>query len=273
MKSIHNFPAKSLVLIVLVVFFSCSENGQVDPVETLLAVDEEEEIIDEKTILIDASHDGGTWWFPQSSTDGFNPSQEHQGKPLADYLRSLGYDVRELGSGTNVTWSLLSKYNKVIRAGKYGGYSATELQAYDKYIERGSSLILIGEFLRQGQVDELAENLGIKFRGKADGTVTSFADHAITSDSGPIRYIAGSVVTNAEENKDIEILGWLPEDTRVDYMGRKSSGDPVNNGIPVMGILHHPNARIFFTGELNGMEQVPRPFTENLVKWAFGESE
>ncbi len=40
-------------------------------------------------ILIDASHDGGVWWFPQSGP--FSPGAPHQGKALADHLRGLGH--------------------------------------------------------------------------------------------------------------------------------------------------------------------------------------
>lgn len=46
-------------------------------------------------VLVDASKDGGVWWFPQA--DSFDPGEGHQGKALADHLRRLGYEVTELG--------------------------------------------------------------------------------------------------------------------------------------------------------------------------------
>src|SRR5690349_15691468 len=39
-------------------------------------------------VLVDASRDGGDWWFPQGTT--VDPNAPHQGKALADYLRSQG---------------------------------------------------------------------------------------------------------------------------------------------------------------------------------------
>src|SRR5688572_6328583 len=43
-----------------------------------------------KTVLVDPTHDGGTWWFPQwaPTSDGYRADQAHQGRALADYLRS-----------------------------------------------------------------------------------------------------------------------------------------------------------------------------------------
>src|SRR5688500_2334078 len=71
-------------------------------------------------ILIDASRDGGVWWFPQSSETGFSSNADHQGKPLADYFRSQGYEVNELtrgtvitARGTVITDGMLSQYDKV----------------------------------------------------------------------------------------------------------------------------------------------------------------
>ena len=39
-------------------------------------------------VLVDASKDGGVWWFPQGGS--FDPDAYHQGKPLADYSPRLG---------------------------------------------------------------------------------------------------------------------------------------------------------------------------------------
>jgi len=39
---------------------------------------------------------------------------------------------------------------------------------------------------------------------------------------------------------------------------------------PVMGILYtYSNSRIFFLGEINGLETIPQPFTQNLFTWLF----
>jgi hypothetical protein len=36
-----------------------------------------------------------------------------------------------------------------------------------------------------------------------------------------------------------------------------------------MEILHHSKSKIFFLGEINGIEMVPQPSVSNLVTWAF----
>ena len=56
--------------------------------------------------------------YPQGSP--FDPDQSHQGKHLADYLRSQGYTVTELPRPTVITSELLAQYDHVIRANQFG---------------------------------------------------------------------------------------------------------------------------------------------------------
>lgn len=46
-------------------------------------------------IVVDASKDGGVWWSPQGK-DGYDPTKDHQGKRLADDLRSRGWEWKSL---------------------------------------------------------------------------------------------------------------------------------------------------------------------------------
>ena len=63
-------------------------------------------------VLIDASVDRGVWWGPQTSN--YDPNLPHQGKPLADYLRSQGMTVTELAPGNMPTCDHLSSAELVI---------------------------------------------------------------------------------------------------------------------------------------------------------------
>jgi hypothetical protein len=84
-------------------------------------------------ILVDSSRDGGLWWAPQPFSPGvFDPDLEHQGKALADYLKSLGMEVDELPRPTPITDELLNDYHLVVRPGAftYSGYSEDEIAAY-----------------------------------------------------------------------------------------------------------------------------------------------
>ena len=202
-------------------------------------------------ILIDASHDGGVWWYPQAGT--YDHNQAHQGSLLAAYLRSRGFVVDEIPSYIPVTDSLLSIYSNVIRAGNYGSYSTAELNAYDKLISRGGSLFLISEFLQPGSQDQLASHLGLNFGGTKYAQLDSFAVHPAVTGATSFYYNAGSYVLNQHTNPDIEVLGWLDHDPN----------------LPAMGILHHPKARIFFIGDFNGIEGMPQPVVSTIVKWLF----
>src|SRR5213082_2249282 len=42
-----------------------------------------------RAVLVDATHDGGAWWFPEGGP--FISTQPHQGEALADTLRAKGY--------------------------------------------------------------------------------------------------------------------------------------------------------------------------------------
>jgi hypothetical protein len=198
-------------------------------------------------ILVDASHDGGVWWFPQAYP--FDPQTYHQGQALAEHFRGCGYTVDELGRGTVVTPSILEAYDIVIRAGKFGAYQESELEAYEGYVAREATLLLLSEFLREGYTDPLAERLGLQFRGSHTGTVTDFADHPITEGVVSVPYIAGSALLEFDPSR-VTVLGRL-------------------DGLPVMGLLHGYAAKVFFMGDNNSLETVPQPLVANLMAWGF----
>lgn len=205
-----------------------------------------------RKILIDASHDGGVWWSPQSGT--YSASLPHQGKLMADFLRSYGFTVDELPSFSVITDSILQQYDKVIRAGCFGTYQPSELQAYVNYTNRPTSLFLIGEYLNPAQIDQLAENLGIHFQGIYYGNLDTYAPHIITDSATSFYYNAGSIIVNAGTNPAIIPLGWLDGD----------------NNKPSLGILQHPFSKILFIGDINGIESLPQPLTLKIFKWLFG---
>ena len=68
------------------------------------------------SILVDASRDGGGWWFPQTPSL-CDPDAHHQGKALADYLKSLGFTVTELCQGEMITPELLAPFDIIVQAG------------------------------------------------------------------------------------------------------------------------------------------------------------
>lgn len=199
-------------------------------------------------VLVDASHDGGVWWYPQVAP--FDPAAPHQGLALASYLRLQGYQVDELGRGSAISPNLLRGYSVVIRAGSFGGYDAAEVATYRQLVSCRRTLLLLGEYLRPGQTDAVAEALGIPFTGWLNGAVTVFAPHPITTGVTSLHYIAGATLASSWP-ADIQVLGRL------------------GGGEPVMGLLERGQARIFFIGDTNGIELVPQPLVDNLIAWGF----
>lgn len=200
------------------------------------------------TVLVDASHDGGAWWYPQAAP--FDAAETHQGKLLADTLRAKGYVVDEVSRGETIDRDRLFRYPVVIRAGKYGPYEQSELLAYDDFVACPRTLLLLAEFHWPGEGDELAEQLGIPLDTAITGTITQFESHAITAGVGDLAFIAGSVIRGA-----------IP--AHVQVLGRLATGEAV------MGVVDGHAAKIFFIGDTNAMEIVPQPLVSNLVAWGF----
>jgi hypothetical protein len=197
-------------------------------------------------LLVDASRDGGAWWFPQAGP--FDPELIHQGKPLADYMRSKGWIVDELARGEVISNALLAQYDIVMRTGAFGmAYSAQELAAYEQFLSRPTALVLAVD--GNSPPDALAVQVGITFVGSGfNGTVTDLAVHPITKNVSSFQFPFGQAVAPLPPGPGM-IIGWLP------------------GTIPVMGVTQHGNARVFFVGDVNGLQLVQQPFTDNLLNW------
>ena len=62
---------------------------------------------------------------------------------------------------------------------------------------------------------------------------------------------------NANENPNVEVLGWLGNEDFADlnFNDIKDAVEPT--GAPVTGILSYPKSRIFFMGDMNGLQIQP----------------
>ena len=209
------------------------------------------------SVLVDPTHDGGVWWFPQAASTpaGFNPDSAHQGRALANYLRGLGYTVTELGRGATLPTDSMRTYATVIRGGywydaNHPGYSAADIDAYKAYLACPRTLVLLGEYLRDGRRDVLADSLGIPLTGIITSTITDFTAHALTAGVSSVPFIAGSYLEGGA-SADVQVLGRLP------------------TGEAVMGVLAKGDAKVFFIGDMNGIQLLPQPLVQNLVAWGF----
>jgi hypothetical protein len=216
-------------------------------------------------ILIDASHDGGVWWFPQS--ENFDPALPHQGESFANILRAKGFEVTELGRDRELSEEMFFGHYIIIRVGGFSPYSSRELEVYSNLIDRGMNLVFFTDhkanFVAE---DKLEAHLGLEFKGSANGIVTDFTSHEITADLVELPFIAGSVLMN-EEDPNITVLGRLGSDSYADLNFNDIQDDNEPVGSAVMGLLEYPNSRIFFIGDSNGLQIQPQPFIDNLIGW------
>ena len=198
-------------------------------------------------VLVDASRDGGTWWAPQWEEEGgFNPDLYHQGKHLADYLRSLGMRVTELPRPFIITAELLNDFHLVVRANAFpkNSYSPDEIDAYQQYVANGGPLILLADFTNLDDPDQLALNFGLNLQGKLTELVDSFTEHPITSGVQPFIFRAGGVLVEDPPPDTIE-LGFIGSQT-------------------AMGLLPYGFGQIFFIGDIAEVTYARQPLTENL---------
>jgi hypothetical protein len=190
-------------------------------------------------VLVDASKDGGLWWFPQSGP--FDPTLPHQGKDLADILRGRGLAPDEVTRTEAMTCERLGQSHVVVVFAACTPHSPDELDAYATYLARGGRVILFGEHSCTQCV--LAHSVGVHFSGLVHGPVRSFSPHPITAGITELPFVGGSIVDTAPAAA-----------TTLATLG----------GAPVMGIMPVGAGRVFYFSDTTAFLQVQQPFIDNL---------
>lgn len=130
------------------------------------------------SVLVDASKDGGEWWFPQGPPR-FDAERYHQGKGLADSMRAKGWMVAELPRGETVAFNKLREFDVVIRPPSFFSYTQAEAVAYRNSVAAGTRLVLVGG---GGGEDLVAAVFGLRFeRHSAISSVHKWIPHALTA--------------------------------------------------------------------------------------------
>ncbi len=278
MKRTHykTLTVQAFLALFLLFTFSCDNLDEVLP-ETGEEIGIGETPGESLKILVDATHDGGVWWFPQSGT--FVQEQYHQGTQLANYLRNSGFVVDELGRNTTISDEVLEGYSIIIRAGGFSDYAEEEIQAYEKALNRGIKLLLLSDHkTHDTNGDRLAEMLGLEIVGTINeyyasngapmADVVAFSEHIITSEIKEINNIpAASALVNAESNTNIEVLGRFSDEAFADlnFDGVRDENEPT--GMAFMGILNHPSSKVFFMTDINTIQRVPEKLIDNIKNW------
>lgn len=213
-------------------------------------------------ILVDASRDGGVWWSPQ--TGPFDPAANHQGKQLADFLKSQGHKVTELPRPYTVTAELLADYDIVIRVVGFDSYTAAEITAYRDYVQNGGNLLLLADHHAN---DGLAIGFGIHFQGVTRGPnmLTNYTPHPLTNGVGALFYNVGSGLTSYPPGA--QVIGRLSAASYLDLNDNNVKDAAEPSGPSVLGVMTLGKGRIVFCGDANLWLNVPQPLTNNLLAW------
>jgi hypothetical protein len=227
------------------------------------------------SILVDASRDGGVWWYPQIAP--FDPDKPHQGKALADYLRSQGFFVTELPrtvyprvlppAPPPITPDLLSQFDLVIRANEFGAYTQEEIAAYHNYVENGGNLLLLSDYVRPDEEDSLGNSFGILFKGisRGENMIDRFQPHSITRGVSALPYGVGSGIIDFPSSANI--LGYLSEGTYLDLNDNGAQDGDEPTRAAALGEMAFGEGRIVFCGDTNMWLPVPQPLTDNTINW------
>jgi hypothetical protein len=182
-------------------------------------------------VLIETSKDGGVWWFPQSGRpEDFDPSRAHQGKNVADLIRSRDYQLVELPRGQLVTEQTLKGFDVVVRPRSFFPYTTEEVKAYLAAVSQGVRLILFGNV--GARADSIAEGFGLRFAKSQDfGSVARFVEHPMTKE---IAAIEGPWVPTEATPSETVVLAWF--------------GEEEAEAKPVMGYCKYGKGDIVFIG-------------------------
>ena len=182
-------------------------------------------------ILVDASKDGGLWWFPQGRGNTFDSNKHHQGKPLADLMRGKGWEVIELGRGEVITADTLRDFDVVVRPPAWSDYAADEVVAYRDSVMGGTRLLLMAGSSEKN--DALAAIFGLRFDSlNRFAAVRQWIPHPLTAN------VTGtdlSWTSIKESPQNAVLLAWL------NY--------GVADARPVLGYLPYGSGYVVFVGQ------------------------
>jgi len=195
-------------------------------------------------VVIDASHDGGVWWFPQVTQ--FDPGLPHQGSPLAEHLRGRGWEVIEVPRGTKIA-NQFRGASIVVRLNLSRGYEDSDVAAYQRFVKNGGRLLLIEGYVRDEEAnkDSVARLFGVRFEGVVREPVID-------------RVVAGTVM------QGIGHLGFQIGSIVVAYPKSTQPLAYLSNDRLVMGTFRFGRGRIIFLGSVFPVLYVSQPFTKRL---------
>lgn len=154
------------------------------------------------SILVDASKDGGLWWFPQG--ERFNPDEYHQGMQLSSRMKDQGWSVTELGRGETIDGSTLAGYDVILLVKPFFRYNESERQAYVQSVQNGAKLFLLGPDPNGGVHAEF----GLKFPLRSRfGSADSWVDHAFNRRLEDVGAVWTPALSTSRESVPLAFMG------------------------------------------------------------------
>ena len=200
-------------------------------------------------VLIDASKDGGLWWFPQGAGAVFDPEQPHQGKPLADWLRREKWEVVELPRGAVITAERLRDFDLIIKPPAYFSYTADEAMAYLNSVVAGTRVLLLGGGTA-GNNDAVTQMFGLRFEPRSRfGSLKQWMSHPLTADMECCN-VAWTAISEAPNSA--VLLAWF------------NRGEV--NPRPVLGYLPYGKGYVVFIGQALIPIPAGRAYPRSLIK-------
>ncbi len=182
--------------------------------------------------IVDASKDGGAWWFPQAPPS-FDVQKPHQGKAVADAMRAKGWDVVELPRGEVITPEKLKGFDIVVRPTSFFPYTKTEVVAYQEAVAAGARLLLMGS----AGGDAVAQGFGLRFSATNQiASVDKVIPDAVTAEMNALEI---PWVALTDMPKDAVVLAWVNTDG--------------SNEMPVLGYANYSVGYILFVGTALGI--------------------
>lgn len=238
----------AIIFIVFFLIVSCSteSDGTVYPSE----------------IVINASKDGGVWWFPQEID--CDTSVVHQGKGLVDYLKSEGFLVYESCRQENINLNEFPNMKLLIVAGSYFPYNYAESKKIADYVKNGGKLMLLIDHTPN---NGLPYHLGLDFRKtNSNEVIIEFKEHEITGNRSYEHAIRGVSGLNKSDNI-VDVVARLSEATFLDtnYNGVQDENE-VNAPI-VIGTMQFGQGRVLFSGDINIWQWEENELFKNAISW------
>jgi len=215
-------------------------------------------------ILIDASHGGGAWWYPQGVN--CNPESYHQGRGFANELSAHKYSVYESCREEVIDPKQFKELALLVVADGYRAFSKSEADRVLEYLSDGGNVLLMLDHGAPLNNRETWSALGLEFyKTNVNDVIINFETHKVAYGM-PATLATRGVSAISSDGKGIDVIARLSSDTYLDlnFNGTLDANDRVN---PIfMGAIEYGKGKLVFCGDVN-LWQRDMTLIRNTMSW------